>query len=543
MSKPNLPAEQRVPAADQTPAAEHAPAGRKPAERKAAEQKKSTARSAAVPPLQVLFATSEIAPLIKTGGLADVSASLPAALRAAGHTVRVLLPAYADLLAQIAPPRVLASTLLYGQRVQLLEADGTDRTPPVWLLHVPGMFDRSGGPYTNGDGRDWSDNGWRFGVFCAGVAWIARGATARHADPTARFLPDVVHANDWPTALSCALLADESPRPALVLSIHNLAFHGRFGRAVFDALRLPEHLWHWEAMEFYGDCAFLKAGLTAADELIAVSPGYAREITQPPHGGGLDGVLRARAKHLHGIVNGIDLDEWNPATDPHIAQSFDAEHIDRKPANRAALRKAFGLPNRTEPLIGMISRLTWQKGSDIVLDALPELMALGLQLVVLGSGDAALASAWAAAARQYPKQIAFVDGFNEALAHQIEAGADVFLMPSRYEPCGLNQLYSLRYGTLPIVHATGGLADTVQPVQFRNGKLAGTGFHFSEPHITSMLCAVQAMLALWRQPAQWRIAQHNGMTRDLSWRVSVPAYEKVYAQAIANARTVAATTA
>ena len=530
------------------PAVEQPPAGRKPADgntldRNAAEQKQPSMRSARPPALQVLFATSEIAPLIKTGGLADVSASLPAALRAAGHTVRVVLPAYADLLAKIAPPRVLASTLLYGQRVQLLESIGADATPPVWLLHMPGVFDRAGGPYTNGDGRDWSDNGWRFGVFCAGVAWIARGATARHADSAVRFLPDVVHANDWPAALSCALLADESPRPALVLSIHNLAYHGRFGRDVFDALRLPAHLWHWEAMEFHGDCAFLKAGLTAADELIAVSPGYAREITQPQHGNGLDGVLRARSKHLHGIVNGIDLNEWNPATDRHITQTFDAEHIERKSANRAALRKAFNLPNRSEPLLGMISRLTWQKGSDIVLDALPELMALGLQLVVLGSGDAALASAWATAARQHPKQIAFVDGFDEALAHRIEAGADVFLMPSRYEPCGLNQLYSLRYGTVPVVHATGGLADTVQPLQFRNGKLAGTGFHFSEPHITSMLCAVQAMLALWRQPEQWRIAQHNGMTRDLSWRSSVAAHEKVYVQAIANARTVATTLA
>ena len=490
----------------------------------------------------VLFVTSECAPWVKTGGLADVSASLPAALRAADHDVRVLMPAYASVTARL-PTREIARAQIHGLQVQglhvrLLEAQdpaANEASVPLWLLDIPGLFDRPGSPYADPNGREWQDNGWRFGCFCAAAAWVARGATLRHPEPRLRFLPDVVHANDWPAGLVGAWLVDERPRPALVFGIHNLAYQGCFDRGLFDALRLPGHLWHMDGVEFHGALSFLKAGLTCADEIVTVSPGYAREITMPAHGYGMDGVLRGRAEHLHGIVNGIDIAEWDPATDPHIPQRFDSAQLDARRANTAALRAECGLPPSDEPLLAMVSRLAWQKGSDIVLDALPELLALGLQLVMLGNGDAALAAAWRAAADAHPGQVSFTDGYDEALAHRIEAGADVFLMPSRYEPCGLNQLYSLRYGCLPLVHATGGLLDTVRPLQLRNGRLSGTGFHFTQPDSLSLLCAVQEMLSLWQQPELWRVAQRNGMAHDASWAASIPAYGKVYEMAIGRA--------
>ncbi len=481
---------------------------------------------------------------MKTGGLADVSASLPAALRAAGHDVRVLMPAYASVLAACErarlQPREIARTRILDQPVRLLAVAGAganaDETePPLWLLDIPALFDRPGSPYASADGRDWQDNGWRFGCFCAAAAWVAQGATLRHADAQLRFLPDVVHANDWPAGLVGAWLTDARPRPAVVFGIHNLAYQGCFDRGLFDALRLPGQLWHMDGVEFDGALSFLKAGLTCADALVTVSPGYAREITTPAHGYGMDGVLRGRAEHLHGIVNGIDTAAWNPGTDPLIHQRFDSATLAARRANTVALRAGCGLAPSGEPLMGMVTRLAWQKGVDIVLDALPELLALGVQFVVLGSGDAALAAAWRAAANAHPTQVSFTDGYDEALAHRIEAGADVFLMPSRYEPCGLNQLYSLRYGALPLVHATGGLLDTVRPLQLRNGRLSGTGFHFTRPDSLSFLCAVQAMLALWRQPDLWQVAQRNGMAHDASWAASIPAYGKVYETAIRHA--------
>ena len=484
---------------------------------------------------RVLFASSEVAPFIKTGGLADVSASLPAALRAAGVDVRIVLPGYGSVLKQLTDHRVIAEARLSAGDIALLETHLPGTDVPVWLVQCSTLFDREGGPYSQADGSPWPDNAQRFGVFCQAVAWLCRGGARRSASTATRqeFLPDVVHLNDWQTGLAAAYLASDTTRPGIVFGIHNLAYQGLFGRAAFTQLGLPEHLWSMQALEFYGEMSFMKGGIAFADALVTVSPTYAQEIQTAALGNGLDGLLRERSAVLAGILNGIANDEWNPATDPQIAATYDANSLERKAFNTRALRNELGLMHSDQPLIGCIGRLAYQKGIDIVLEAADALIADGMQLVVLGSGEQQYVDALTAAARRHPGRVAFSSKFDEGMAHRIEAGADLFLMPSRYEPSGLNQMYSMRYGTLPIVSRTGGLADTVEPIPMAGPQAgtSGTGFVIDALSSDALRGAIQNAERLWLMRKRWRAAQQRGMAKDFSWQASVGEYLHLYAAA------------
>ncbi len=482
---------------------------------------------------RVLFVASEAYPLIKTGGLGDVCGSLPPALAALGVDVRLLLPAYRDALARLAAVQRLTDIYVpeVNLNVSLLQATLPGTRAPVWLLDCPPAYDRPGNPYLDAHGQPWGDNAERFALLARVATRIALG------DVDLGWRPDVVHCHDWQAGLVPALLAQHTPRPATVFTIHNLAYQGLFPRSTFVALQLPEPLWSIDGLEFHGQLSFIKGGIAFADCITTVSPTYAREIQTPAFGCGLDGLLRHRAAAarthaptLVGILNGIDTEEWNPQDDRHLVMGYTAERLDDKLANKRALQEQLGLPREARTaLIGNVGRLVEQKGVDLLLAALPPLLQLPLQLVVLGTGEARFAHALRAAAARHPERLAVIIGYDEHLAHRIEAGADMFLMPSRFEPCGLNQLYSLRYGTVPIVHRVGGLADTV--VDSAPANLAAdtaTGVVFEEPTVAALVAAVERALALYRQPALWRAIQRAGMRQDFSWRHSAAEYLKLY---------------
>jgi starch synthase len=481
-----------------------------------------------MPEPKILFATSEVAPLAKTGGLADVSASLPKALASLGCEVRLVLPAYGAVLERAEAGRVVDDCVLRGRPVEIREAVA-DGLPPLWLVHAPELFDRPGNPYLHPDGHDWPDNAERFATFADAIVHLALGATAG-------FRPNLVHLNDWQTGLAAALLARCASRPPTLFTIHNLNFHGVFDAACFERLDLPAELASMHALEFHGQLSFIKGGLVFADLITTVSPRYAREIQTPEFGCGLDGLLRHRAGDLHGILNGIDTSVWNPATDPWIAERYDAASLARKAVNKAALQDAVGVSRSDAPVIGMVTRLTEQKGIDLVIDALPALLSRDVQLVVLGTGAREYQQALAEAAARNPGRMTFIAAYDEPLAHVIEAGADLFLMPSRFEPCGLNQMYSMVYGTLPIVHRVGGLADTVRPAGLTPGEATtATGFVFAEPTTTALLGAVDRALAWYARPAPWRALQRNAMAQDFSWRQSSARYLELYRRLLGGA--------
>jgi starch synthase len=476
--------------------------------------------------LRVLFAASECAPLTKTGGLGDVAAALPAALRALGIDVRVLLPAYREILAALpaavpvarvpAAAGLPAATLLAAQH-----ANGV----PLLLVACPQLFERDGGPYLDKTGRDWTDNALRFGLLSRVGALLATDES-----PYA-WRCDVLHCNDWQTALAPAYLHwhGKPARPSLV-TLHNLAYQGIFARETLRTLGLPPQSFDIEGVEFHGKLSFLKAGLYYATRISTVSPSYAREIQTEPLGFGLHGLLAARSQHLVGILNGIDPHAWDPANDPSLEATYDAATLARKQINTAGLRRNFGLHARPAvPLLGIVSRLVAQKGIDLVVAAADDLLALPAQLIVLGTGDAEIEDALAALAARAPGEVAVIRGFDEALSHRIEAGADIFLMPSRFEPCGLNQMYSQRYGTPPVVRRTGGLGDSV--VDCTAQSLAAgraTGFLFEQPTPDALLAAVARAVALWRRPQAWVQLQRNAMARDFSWAQSALRYQELY---------------
>ncbi len=483
--------------------------------------------SEATPRYRILFAASEAWPLIKTGGLADVAGALPAALKARRHDIRLLLPAYPEAREGLAQPRAGGRFQLGGYAVELLRGKLPGTRVPVWLVDCPALFARPGNPYLGPDGRPWPDNAQRFALFSRVAAHLAGAASPW------RWRPEILHCHDWQAGLAPALLADDAERPASVFTIHNLAYQGRFSYATFAALGLPEALWSHEALEFHGDMAFIKGGLAFADRINTVSPGYAREILTPDFGCGLDGLLRHRKARLSGILNGIDTRVWDPAHDPHIAVPFSARRLAARSANKAALQKALGLKVDERVLLaGNVGRMVAQKGIDLLCEVLPAMMERGMQLVVLGSGEAHFEARLQQLARRYPGRVAVRIGYSEAMAHRIEAACDLFLMPSRFEPCGLNQMYSLRYGALPLVHRVGGLADTV----FERGEEDDNGFVFPRPLAADMLAALDRALALWARPAAWRRRQRNAMRADHSWRHSAMAYEALYARALADRR-------
>jgi starch synthase len=476
----------------------------------------------------VLFATPECAPLVKTGGLGDVSAALPAAAIALGLEVRVLLPGYRRLLAQLPGAREIArlAPLAAFPRARLLQA----RTPagvPLIVLDCPELYDRDGGPYQTEAGGDWSDNALRFGMLSRVAALLGS------ADSPLDWRPQVLHCNEWQTALAPAYLgAAAGTRAATLLTIHNLAFQGIFEPGLVAALGLPAGCYTPDGVEYYGRLSFLKGGLQLADAISTVSPGYAREIQNEELGFGLHGLLRARKDRLYGILNGIDTGVWNPATDPLIACHYAADTLEAKAGNKLALQRRLGLAAATElPLYGVVSRLTGQKGLDWLLEIAPQLLALPAQLALLGGGDPGLERGFRALAHKHPQQVSATIGFDETLAHLIEAGADAFLMPSRFEPCGMNQMYSQRYGTPPIVRATGGLADTVidcTPAALADG--SASGFVFHEPSAAALLAAVERAATAWRERATWRALQRNGMARDFGWEASARRYAELYAR-------------
>lgn len=473
--------------------------------------------------MKILFVTSEIYPLIKTGGLADVSASLPIALKALGHDVRVLVPGYRALVekAQVEPlktrpgaPSLALMTLTPGD------------VPIMALMDEP-LFGRAGNPYLDAEGLPWPDNDDRFGAFCHVAVDLALDRLGLG------WTPDIVHANDWQTGLVPALLADEPKRPATVFTLHNLAYQGLFPRTSFDRLKLPARFWSPEALEYYGQLSFIKGGLVFADRINTVSPTYALEIQTAAQGFGLEGLLTHRSDRLSGILNGIDLDAWNPARDEALNHPFDAAHLAPRRLEQKALRQRVGLPESEDTLLlGWVGRLVEQKGIDLLIEALPRLMALPLSLILVGTGDRRYERAlldWQALFRE---RLAVVIGYDEALAHQVEAGCDVFLMPSRFEPCGLNQMYSQRYGAIPLVRRCGGLADTVtDATQETLADGTATGLVFDEASPEQLVATLERALALSKKKRLWQQMQKTGMRRDFSWERSASAYLELYEQA------------
>jgi starch synthase len=474
---------------------------------------------------KILFVTSEAHPLIKTGGLADVSGSLPKALAELGEEVRLILPNY----------QAIKSTedVFYKSTVRVLNIDVNileTRLPGseviVWLVDYAAFFDFPGNPYVDEKGEPWANSAERFALFCRVAVEVAMDRA--YLD----WSPDIVHCNDWQSGLVPALLSLESRRPATVFTIHNMAYQGLFPKKTYTALNLPKSLWHIGGVEFNDRLSFLKGGLVYADHITTVSPTYAAEIQTAEYGYGLEGLLAERKAVLTGIINGIDAEHWDPESDPALPAPFNASTLNKRLLNKTALQEKLALPvNQKIPLFGLISRLVEQKGIDLVLACLPEMLALPLQFVLLGSGDKAFEQQLLDLAANYPDKMAVIIGYDESLAHLIEASVDVFLMPSRFEPCGLNQLYSQRYGSVPIVRNTGGLADTVidaLPESLSNK--TATGLVFNEATGGTLMEAIKRALLLYSLPKIWKQLQINGMQKDYSWNISAKQYMTLYEQ-------------
>ena len=477
--------------------------------------------------IDVLAVASEIYPLIKTGGLADVVGALPAALAALDIRVRTLIPGYPAVTAALKTPAVLhAWPALFGGPARLLAgvAHGLD----LLVLEAPHLFDRPGNPYTGPDGRDWPDNAARFAALSQAAAELGGGSVGGYS-------PHIVHAHDWQAGLTHTYLHFTGNRPPTVMTVHNLAFQGLFPAQSFPALGIPASAFAYDGLEYHGEVSYLKAGLQYADAITTVSPTYAMEICTPEHGMGLDGLLRFRADDLHGILNGIDTDIWNPQSDPDIAARYDNRRLDQRRFNKADLQVRFGLEaDPAAPLFAVVSRLTSQKGLDLLLEALPTLLAGNAQLAVLGTGDAAIETGLRATAARAPGKVGCVIGYDEALAHRLQAGADALLVPSRFEPCGLTQLCALRYGTIPVVARVGGLADTVidaSPMALNAG--VATGVQFAPVTAEMLRAAIQRTILLYRHPATWRRLQRNAMAADVSWHHPARQYARLFHDLIA----------
>jgi len=470
----------------------------------------------------ILFVSAEMAPWVKTGGLGDVAAALPPALARAGCELRVLLPRYAALAKAFPKARALVQVpALAPQLPASAVLDAGEIAPGVTLLllDAPAFFAREGNPYHDASGAEWPDNVWRYGLLSRVAAWLAENPQVTGWNV------DVLHGHDWHAALAPAYLRYLGGGTPSVMTVHNLAFHGLFPHHTLAGLGLPEQAFRFDGVEFHGQISFLKAGLQCCDRISTVSPGYAREIQTEAYGCGLDGLLRYRHEQLLGILNGIDEDYWNPASDPLITSRYDSATLDKKAANSRALREELGLAAGDAPLLGVVSRMAHQKGSDLLLDIGDRLVAMGAQLAVLGAGDKALETGFEALAARHPGRVAVRIGYSEQMAHRIEAGADIFLMPSRFEPCGLNQMYSLRYGTPPVVRRTGGLADTVVDA---HAATLGNGFVFEDASADALLGAVARAMVTYRDAPAWRRLQQAGMRMDFCWASAAQRYLELY---------------
>lgn len=484
-------------------------------------------------PINILFVASEVDPFAKTGGLADVSSALPKAIKEQGHEIRIMLPRYRfiserkfklhDIIRLKDIPIPVGNDTALGN-VKSSFISNLKEKVQVYFLDNEKYFGRDGVYQSPTSKKDYKDNDERFVFFCRGVLETLKRLG---------WQPDIIHCNDWQTGLIPAYLktlyADDPlfKNVKTIFTIHNMAYQGSFPFETFEKSNLPKDAFKAEGVEAYGKFNFLKAGLVYADTITTVSEKYAHEICDSDeYGAGLNGLLHTRKKDLRGILNGIDTHIWNPLSDEHIFRKYDIKSIDAKVDNKRALLRKFGLAfEETTPVIGAISRLVEQKGFDLVLEVIEDLMKQKVQFVMLGSGDAELEKHFDKVQKKYPKQMGITFGYDEELAHMIEAGSDLFLMPSRYEPCGLNQMYSMRYGTLPIVRATGGLDDTVEDY---SGSGKGTGFKFEKYDAKELMKALLRAIKVFQQQDEWKKLMRNGMQKDFSWAHSASKYISLY---------------
>lgn len=482
--------------------------------------------------LHVLFVTSEAFPLIKTGGLADVSGALPKAINYLPEfdgEIRILIPAYSGVISKLSSVKQVATIQALGQQCKLYMGKMPDSTINVIAIQNETLYERAGGPYADENGIDWPDNALRFGV----LSRIASLLTKQNSPLD--WKPDLVHCNDWQTGLTPAYmkLVDHVTVKS-VFSIHNMAYQGNFDRAQLNLLELPAVHFNISGFEFYDQISFMKAGLFYADHLSTVSPTYAKEIQTVVYGFGLQGLLAARKNDLTGILNGIDTQDWNPATDQHLVKHYAYKNMAGKKAIKKDLQKKLGLSiDADAPLLGVVSRFAYQKGLDLLPQIIPALIADGCQIAILGSGEKSLEEAFTLLQKAYPTALSINIGYNEPLSHNIMAGADMFIMPSRFEPCGLNQLYGLAYGTPPIVTATGGLADSVHdttPDSIKHN--LATGFVIKNVTHVSLLVAIRYAITLWKDKRIWRKIQKNGMETNVSWSSSASLYLGLYTKVL-----------
>ncbi|MFC0323922.1 glycogen synthase GlgA [Gallibacterium melopsittaci] len=474
--------------------------------------------------MKVLHICSELYPLIKTGGLADVMGALPFAQQAEGMDVRVVLPMYPTVAEKLPQHEHSLHLFTFAGHIEIRHAEY--QGIGIYLINAPHLFNRAGNPYHNEYYQDYADNYLRFAILGWVGAALAAGADTWWGEA------DVLHMHDWQAGLAGAYAVAWNLPVKKIFTIHNLAYAGLFDARHMAELQLPHHFFHVDGLEFYGQISYLKAGLYYADEITAVSPTYAREITDPSMAYGFDGLLQTRAAQhrLHGILNGVDDQVWNPATDPNLEKTYKIGKMQGKKKDKEALQAEFGLAqNPDAPLLVMVTRLVEQKGADLVIAAAETMVNKGIQLAVLGSGAPHFEESLRHLAATYPSQIGVKIAYNEALSHRMVAGGDVILVPSRFEPCGLTQLYGLKYGTLPLVRATGGLADTVVDTTPDTQKVkTATGFVFLHADVTGFLYAIDKMLDIWQKPRQWSLIRSTAMQQDFSWQKAAKSYLALY---------------
>lgn len=471
--------------------------------------------------MKVLSVTSEVYPFVKTGGLADVTGALPKSLQKFGIRTITLVPGYPALLpmARAGAPLLVFDEIL-GEAASLRHIQNEDQM--LFVLDIPSLFERPGGLYLDEAGRDFADNWKRFAALSLAAARIADGILPG-------WTPDIVHTHDWQTALTSVYMRAMGNNMPVVTTIHNLAFQGQFAAGLFPYLHLPAWALSLDCMEYYGDMSFLKGGLMTSDAITTVSPTYAREILTPRFGMGMEGVLAARRDRLKGILNGIDDAVWDPARDSYLAQGFDASKPEGRRDNRAALCHQLGIDQDEGPILSAVSRLTWQKGMDMLAEVAEEVVYRGAKLIVCGQGDAATEDLMLRTAARFPGRMAVYIGYDERLAHLIHAGSDAVIQPSRFEPCGLTQLYALRYGSVPIVSRTGGLAETVIDANdAAMGAGVATGFQFHPVTTEGLRHAIRRAIEVFQDPAQWQRLQNQGMTARFSWDRSAGLYANLY---------------
>lgn len=478
--------------------------------------------------IKVLYASSEVYPFMKTGGLADVAQSLPTSIRSMGADIRVIMPNYGSLNSAGSKCEVVAQFKVNQDQVRLIATYIPETSVPIILVDCPRWFEREGNPYQDSEGAPWPDNVQRFALFSKVISLVARNQTGLE------WSPNLVHCNDWQTGLALALLCNEGISKGLIFTIHNIAYQGIFPYVDFQSLKLPDELWSIDILEYYGQMCFLKGGITCSSQLNTVSPRFAEEIQTTEYGFGMDELLRKLSGKLSGVINGVDLNEWSPNKDKYISYCYNMENLEIKAENKLELQQRFGfIADKNIPLFASITRLVEQKGIDLIIEIIEKLLAFNVQVIMLGSGDEEIENKLLEIARSNKNKLHVVIGHDEILAHKMTAAADIYLMPSRFEPCGLNQMYSQIYGTVPVVHKTGGLADTVRDYKDEPQVVSNaTGFVFENSKSDELFRAITKALDCYADKKLWRQIQLNGMKQDYSWRSSARQYLSIYEKAL-----------